>query len=232
MIPESKIRGRSSRGRRSGRRNRPKNSSTAAGRYVSDAWSLAKRTATGLNEIRKLINIEHKFFDLNSNLTSTQAGTVQYLTGIAQGVDLSNRVGDSIKIQTLEFNATCYMGVTTPASCRIIIVRDLENGGAAIAGSDVLANVGGAGAATSLFNYINAEKRFAIIFDELISLDTSNSTQTLHMKMSHGGHIFFRDTTAAVTNGAEGVLYLLVTTDVAATGPTVRSSFRVTYTDD
>lgn len=185
-----------------------------------------------MNSIRKLINVEYKVFDVNSVVTATQAGAVQYLTGLVQGLDLNQRVGDSIKIQSLEFNATIYTGATVPCTCRVIIVRDMENGGAAIAGTDLLNNVGGAGAAVSLYNYINIQKRFHPVFDEIISLDATNSTQTLHFKMAHGGHINFRDATAAVTNGAEGVLYMAVFTDVAATGPIIRSSHRILFTDD
>jgi len=217
------------------RRNRrpPINRGGEVGKFASDAWSLARRTAVGLNEIRKLINVENKFFDLNANLTATQAGAVQYLSGIVQGVDLSQRIGDSIRIQRIIVRGTSYVGVTSPTSLRFIIFRDMENGGAAPAGSDIMANAGGAGAAVSEFNYINSQKRFVIVYDELSTLDAlSNLTSIESYEHSGLGHVNYRDTTAAVTGAAEGSLWAIALTDAGANQPTIRFSCRIIYTDD
>jgi len=186
-----------------------------------------------LNAIRKLINIEEKYLDTNANVTATQAGAVQYLSGLVQGLDQVNRIGDSLRIQRLDFTGVCTVGVATQASIRILIVRDMENQGAAISGADLLSNAGGAGAAVSLYNYINMHERFSIIYDELVTLDPlSNINTPLRFTTTHKGHIRYRDTSAAVTGAAEGSLWFMALTDVAATGPACRFSFRLTFTDD
>jgi len=203
----------------------------AVGAYAADAWSLAKRTAIGLNEIRKFINIETKFLDSNNNDTANQAGTVSYLSGMAQGTDLNNRVGDSIRIQSIWLAGTCSV-VTNNSSLRVLIVKDNENGGAAPAGSDILQNAGGAGAAVAAYNYINKD-RFTIIFDELLVLNTvSPPTDVLKFESSHNFHIKYRGTGATAASAAEGSLWMATFTDLAATQPTLRYTCRITYTDD
>lgn len=203
----------------------------AVATYASDAWSLAKRTAIGLNEIRKFINIETKFVDVNGNDTSAQAGTVTYLNPIAQGTNLSDRIADSIRVQGLWFAAAAAVN-TNNSSLRIIIVKDNENGGAAPAGSDILQNAGGAGAALSAYNYINRD-RFTIVFDELMVLNTvSPPTDCLKYESSLNFHIKFRGTGATAASAAEGSLWLVTLTDLAATQPTLRYTMRVLYTDD
>jgi hypothetical protein len=230
-MPKENLKSRNRRGARRPRKGRATGDSV--GKFTTDALSLAKRALVGINEVRKLINIEEKYFDINANITATQAGAVQYLSGMAQGLDQVNRIGDSIRIQHLSFVGGATVGAATQAFLRILIVRDMENQGAAIAGSDLLANVSGAGAPFSLQNYINAHERFSVIYDELISLDPlSNINDVLRFSTTHKGHIRYRDTTAAVTGAAEGSLWFVALTDVASTGPSCRFSFRVVYTDD
>ncbi len=208
-----------------------RNKGNAVATYANDAWSLAKRTAIGLNEIRKFINIETKFLDSNNNDTANQAGTVSYLSGISQGTDLNNRVGDSIRIQSIWFAGTCAV-VTNNSSLRVIIVKDNENGGAAPVGSDVLQNAGGAGAAVAAYNYINKD-RFTVIYDELLALNTvSPPTDVLKYESSINFHIKYRGTGATAASAAEGSLWMLTFTDLAATQPTLRYTCRITFTDD
>jgi hypothetical protein len=218
-------------GRRGGGRQRQKDPPDPVGAYASDAWSLAKRTAFGLNEIRKLINIETKYFDVTSNSVATQAGTVTPLTLVAQGLDQTDRVGDSLKIQRLELRATSFSGVTVPVALRIVVFRDLENQGVVPAGSDLL-SAAGVGSAVSCYNWINIQKRFSILYDQTVTMDASNQTAVLGYDMPHGGHVRFRGTTGTQAAQAEGSIYLMLLTDAAATQPVTRFHSRVTYTDD
>jgi len=217
--------------RKKARRRGPKPSDDPVGQYASDAWSLAKRTAFGLNEIRKLINIETKYFDVIANSTSTQAGNLNCLSLLAQGLDQTDRVGDSIKLQRIAFRGVVYAGATVPVTCRIIVCRDLENQGALVAGSDLLASAG-VNSGVSPYNWINIQKRFSILFDETVSMDVSNQTAVVGFDAMHGGHVRFRGTTVALASQAEGSLWCGVFTDAAATTPTVRWVSRITYTDD
>jgi len=88
---------RSNNSRRLARTTQNRKTSGAVGEYFEDAWSLAKRTATGLNEIRKLINIEEKNLETLVSATAFDTnGTVYSISTVAQGTDYTQRVGDSI----------------------------------------------------------------------------------------------------------------------------------------
>jgi len=222
---------RNKKNKRSSGRRQPTDE-VAVGRYASDAYSLAKRTAVGLNAIRKLINIETKVFDVNTTWVANQAGTFQCMSLVGQGTDLSNRVGDSIRLQSIEMHAVASVGVTSPASLRLIMFRDLENTGNTPVGTDLVAQAGNAFAASCHYNYINRQARFVPLFDELMVLDATNTSQVYKYRATHNGHIRFRDTTTAVAAQAEGSLWVAIFTDAAATTPTLRTSVRITYTDD
>ena len=200
------------------------------GQYASDAWSLAKRTAYGLNEIRKLINIEQKFVDTTVTNNTSRAGGINYLSGIAQGTDLSNRVGDSIKVQRFSING--YISGAANAVVRILIVRDRENSGSDPVGSDILQNASVAATPFSYVNYINKD-RFTILYDSTYTINTVAIPGTLfEYTVSDLGHIKYRGTTSASASAAEGSLYLATFTDLAATQPTVVFTSRIEYTDD
>ena len=65
----------------------------AVGEYFGDAWSLAKRTASGLNEIRKLINVEEKDLEtVQASAGFDTTGTVYSLSTIAQGTDFNTHL--------------------------------------------------------------------------------------------------------------------------------------------
>jgi hypothetical protein len=213
-------------------RKKPSSTAMAVGQYVDDAGSLARRTASGLNQLRRLINIETKFLDTNSSGTASQSGSVEYLSGIAQGLTSETRVGDSLRIQrfAVKFSVSTTL---TIADVRVIIFRDLQNRGATPTGSDLLSDSGGAGAALSQRNWDNKRTRFSILSDDLISLSSAAvPNANLTYTSTHNGHIYYKGTTAAVTDAAEGSVFMMVLTDQSATAPSYRFSSRIEFTDD
>jgi hypothetical protein len=137
-------------------------------KYAGDAYSLARRTAAGLNQIRKYINIEEKYSDVNTSITPDQSGTgsVVSLTQLAQGTTLNTRVGNSVRIQhfSLIGRVAVSSAVTTFSLVRVIVFRDMEGQGTAPTMSDVLEAVGSSAAPRQPYDYLN-RKRFAIIAD-------------------------------------------------------------------
>jgi hypothetical protein len=198
---------------------------------------LAKRTAVGLNEIRKLINVEHKFVDVNDTSASTRNGTVTLLSPIAQGDNISEREGDSIKVQSLEL----YGGVfrdpasTSNEGVRVLIVRDLQNAGAAPTAADILQAVGTAYAPYQAIDFLNGSdlnKRFTIVYDELTFVDTYHPTQMLSMKTNHDCHVFFRGTGSTVASSGNGTYFLVVVSDAATNSANFYFSSRLRFTDN
>ncbi len=210
------------------------NNPGAVGTYMQDAWSLAKRTAVGLNEIRKLINVEHKYLDAGATSNPSQAGTAAALNLIAQGDSVNQRDGDAVKMQSLDFACLVFAGGAY-ASVRIMIVKDQENAGATIAGSDVLQNAGGGFASITFPNFINSpniQSRFSILLDQVVVVDTYHPLEVVRFKSTHDVHLYYRDTAATVASLASGALFVLLLTDVSANVPTVVWNSRIRFTDN
>lgn len=210
--------------------------SDAVGQYASDAWSLAKRTAVGLNEIRKLINIETKFLDVNqvSTAINTTGGMIP-ISEIAQGLTSANRVGDSIRIQHIEIRGRVNANPAAGNSLtRVMVVRDLDGYGTAPAPSNVLEVTGSVGAPLSPEKY-NQRERFAILYDELVV--TNGTTQGMSsvpftFMSAHSGHILYLGTTAAPASDGKGSLYVVAVSDEATNGTSLAFYSRITFTDD
>jgi hypothetical protein len=205
----------------------------AVGQYASDAWSLAKRTAYGLNEIRKLINIETKV--INQSATSTAVNTtgiIPCLSQVAQGLDYTNRVGDSVKIQRLVFRARLYVNaVATTSIMRVLLVRDLDGYGTAPTTAAVLETVAASGAPLSQYNYLNSD-RFSVLYDTFVTLSTQNPSEVIAVDMPHEGHIKYLGTTAGATSDGKGSIYMVTVSDEASNTPTIAYNCRIYFTDD
>lgn len=216
---------------RKGQRRRQQRSPAgdSVGKYASDAWSLAKRTAYGLNEIRKLINIETKVAEATGTASISTTGAVTSCSLIAQGLDYGNRVGDSIKLQRIEFRVRWTVGTGTGTFCRVLLVRDLDGYGTKPGLTDVLQAV----TVLSPKNYLNAD-RFSILYDELSTLNQSDTVSVSMYDSPHEGHIKYLGTTAADASSGKGSLYLMFLSNEAAgvTAPTVVLHSRIYYTDD
>ncbi len=219
------------RGARKGRGPGSRSKPDAVGQYASDAWSLAKRTAYGLNEIRKLINIETKVLQTSNTGAIDNAGTVSTISSIAQGLDYNNRVGDSIKLQRIEFRFRALMGTTgTKTTLRVMLVRDLDGYGTKPGVSDILESVD----VLSPKKYLNAD-RFSVLVDETLSLSSVSNTNTADsFVLPHEGHIKYLGTTAADASNGKGTLYILWLSNESSgtNSPTVYFYTRLYFTDD
>lgn len=219
--------------RRSGRRG--SSQEQAVGKYFGDAWSLAKRTATGLNEIRKLINVEEKVIQTdNASATFNTTGTVYSLSTVVQGTDYDERVGNSIKLQEIEVNARVFMNTTSGNTVyRVILFRDLDGYGTAPISADLLENGVASTTAPLAFKNFNKRKRFSILFDERGTLSPQGERGVyISIRMSHDGHILYLGSTAAAGSNGKGSLYLLAISDETTNLPSIAFQSRVTFTDD
>jgi len=221
------------------RRSRRRNAGDSVGKFSADAWSLAKRAVNGMNEIRKLINVEQKYIDVSITSNTTQAGTVTYLSPVAQGDNVSNREGDSIKIQSFEISGSVYRATLASATnletVRVMVIRDLQNQGADPIGSDVLELVSNDHVPFSELNFLNASdlnKRFTIVYDELFTLDLYHPVVPFTFKTTHDCHVYFRNSTSNSSGAGNGSYYLLTFTSNAATQASIYAYTRLRFTDN
>lgn len=219
---------RKDRKRRSGRGD---SNQKAVSRFAGDAYSLAARAAKGVKYLSKLINIETKYADYVTTTGITTTPFVMYVSALSQGVDISNRVGDSIRLQGLHyaFGLTASASATLIHWTRILLVRDLENQGALPATLDVISGLSD----VAFPNYINRD-RFNILYDETVFFcpgigpvaDLRKGTIPLN------GHILYRGTTTAATSASKGSLFLIAFSSLASNNPSLDHNVRILYTDD
>ena len=195
---------------------------------------MAKRTAYGLNEIRKLINIEEK--ELVTTVTATainNTGVVSPISRIAQGTDYIQRIGNSIKMQRIEVRCRLFQHASaTQTVVRCSLVRDLDGAGTIPTTADIYESVGAVSAPLTQFDFLN-RKRFSVLYDELITLDIGQgTTQAFTLDMPHEGHVLYLGSTAAAASDGKGSLYLCFLSDEATNTPTFAFSTRIVFTDD
>jgi len=205
----------------------------SVGRFAGDAFSLAKRAVIGLNEVRKLINIETKVLDLDTSFGSTTTTDVYYASGISQGTDIGNRVGDSIKIQSLSFRGHVTIGAAaTSTRYRLILVRDMQNQGSLPTAAQIFETVSAGVTERSPPNYINRD-RFAVLYDEFFCLNPATSyIHPIEADVPLDRHIRFRGTTNGVASAAEGSLFWVSVSSEGVNFPTAAAYLQLTFTDD
>jgi hypothetical protein len=219
---------------RQARPRKNRSSGDSVGKYASDAWSLAQRTASGLNEIRKLINIETKTLDtIKTSTTVNTTGSVLCVSEIAQGLDYNNRVGDSIKIQHFECRVRLYQNTgATETTMRVVCFRDLDGYGTSPTTADFFETVGVVSAPLSPYKWLNRD-RFSVLYDELICFNsTGGQTEEIVFSMPHSGHVKYLGTTAAAASDGKGSVYWAVLSDEATNTPSYALYSRILFTDD
>ncbi len=203
-------------------------------KYAGDAYDLAARTWKGLNEIRKFINIEEKYVDVNSSLNPDQSGGVACLSQLAQGTTMSTRVGNSVRVQkfTIRGRVAVNSTVTTYSTVRVAIIRDMEGQGTAPTAADVFETVGSSAAPRQPFDWLN-RKRFAVLYDLFLTVSPDmGSAREFVYDVELAKHVLYRGTTAAAASDGEGSIYIVALSDEATNTPSVSYTSRMTYTDD
>ncbi len=198
---------------------------------------MAKRTANGLNEIRKLINVEQKFKEASGNPTYDRSGTVVYLSGIDQGDSTITREGNSIKMQhfRLRFFLTHNASNTSGCAHRILIVRDLQNQGATITANDVLETVATSNAPNAFIDFTNGplqNKRFGIVYDREFVTHPYRPILTENFVSNHDCHVYYRGTDSAVTAAGNGSYFLIAVCSDTTNLPSIVYNTRMEFTDN
>jgi len=112
---------------------------------------------------------ELKAVDVSPNTAADTGGAILLLNGIAPGTALNQRVGRQVLMTALKYHLYCNVTAATgiDQSHRLLIVRDKQANGAALAINDVID-----GGSTSQYNLSN-QARFEILMDKRYYLNAS-----------------------------------------------------------
>ncbi len=216
------------------RRNRKRTDTTKAevARFAGDAYDLGRRAIQGVAYLKKLINIETKFYDNTASIAMPVAGTVTHVTTIAQGLTASDRVGQSIKLQavSLKYTVTKHASATTTLY-RVILARDNDLTTVLPTISKLLSTTtaGYAHLSPYTWNAIQGQ-RFGVLYDSSGVLDSNTITTNQTVECRHNGHIKYSG--PATSDAAEGNLFMFVVSNEATNTPTITWVCRTLFTDD
>jgi hypothetical protein len=160
-----------------------------------------------------------------ANYTTTTAGALGLLNGVAQGSDYTNRIGRKIMMKSLLFRlcTTPTPGVTSssPKGCtvRVIVFYDHQTNGAPPAVTDILN-----GATYLQPTNLNNRDRFIILMDKFIACEAylnaasvlntgAPKTHVLKKYIKMSKDVVFQNTSNAVADIASGSLYSLIIAD-------------------
>jgi len=218
-------------------------------RKKKQAYKKKALTKPQVRQVNKMIHsqIEDKYTDDRYPYTSQSYNTgltiPRILTnGIAQGVSVSERIGDRVMIKSLDIRFSIYhnsAGVSDPAnSYRIIIFKWKLNTAVSIPSlGGILQDQPGLGATQnygcdSPYMWVNQKNDdFAILYDKKFSLAPNSPAQNKHIRLTkYLGAINFKPTTV----DGSGHLYIMVASDDAAPFapcPVIGYISRVIYED-
>jgi hypothetical protein len=217
--------------KRNGQTRAPRdNTKNEVSKFAGDAYDLGRRAIAGVAYLKNLINIETKQYDISQLLAPGAGGngTVDLLSQIGQGLDYDNRVGDSIKLQRLEFHFSVSRHPSaTSTRMRLLILRDnLSISLPAV--TDILA-VGCYHLAPFAKLAVDTE-RFGVLVDHSTILDASHLSEVHHVEMAHNGHIKFQSSSG--TSFGHGNIIIYYWSSEVTNLPDLYLFTRMFYTDD
>lgn len=175
------------------------------------------RAGKMVQSVKKLIkrsNAEQHIMNNESDITLAQAGTITYLSTIAEGDNNEHRTGAKITPDELSIRIILNTGATTQ-TCRYIVFQDTQCYGAAPAVGDVLHGA----VVNSQYNVPNMiSKRFRILYDKIFTgVNTDGSSlRAIVIKKRKMNAIQFTGTGLTAASAGRGALFLLRLTNVAA----------------
>lgn len=190
---------------------------------------MAGKALSGVNQLRKLVNVEHKKADFSgsSNIGNSWTNVFHY-TSIPQGDTASTRSGNSFLAKSLSgmyrmsFNASA-----TATTFRIVILMDNQTvaDGGTVSGTDVFATA----ADITLLN-INALGRYTILHDELVTLYPDKPLHVGKVSIPLNKHIRYNGILGSDIN-SNGI-YMLAISNEATNTPNIYQHLRLTFVDN
>lgn len=191
-----------------------------ATKYIAKGAHLAYKLARLSN-----VEMKHHDVDLTVGYTATATGSITDMNNIAQGQSKIQRIGDSIKPQSLTIRGVIeHNGLNTESQVRLILFKVKHPNG-------VLPTVAQLLEVSKVHSPKNYENRFhsKTIWDRTFSVDSSNRLKQFQKTFKLYGHINY---TAGALTEESGAYILLTISDESTNFPVARWYSRMTYTDN
>lgn len=187
--------------------------------------------STVKKEVSKIMNkkVEKKYFDVNNAGSLTNVTAINKLSGVPQGQNDSQRIGDKLSLRNLQYKME-LAGADAYNRIRVTIIRwNRDDNNHVVTSGGVYQALGLS--LHSPFNFDALRKGdFTILYDKVhnLVLNQSNTIKNINKTIKIKSGINFN---AAGTTG-EGHIYSLLTSDSGGVAhPSINEYSRITYTD-
>ncbi len=220
--------------RRRGNYRRKGRSSAGYGYHIDQAAKLAALAFT-VHKLKKLINVEYKLIPrVGATSPSTSTGSVQALTGVAQGDAAASRDGNKIRMFSMNLSGVATMSTAaTSTSVAVAIIQDLSNQGANPAITDVWPTVADFATGTPRTAGSQLSSRFRILYYR-VALLSDNGRQKAqfkkYIKKFPLSHVYYEGANA--TDESRGSIYLFTASSEATNTPVLAIDIESKFIDN
>lgn len=220
------------------RKRRGKNLLGTYNKYVSTASKTAA-LAMSLYKLKRMINVEQKFFDVTSASTAIPdgVGTIIQLTNIPQGDTDETRDGAQVKLMSWSFKAIITVDVLTAVNgntITVMLVEDKQTNQAIYTTATLMASTANQLGVISSLNLDN-KFRFKIHKRWIVQVNTSSGPRRVlkfYKKFGNSTFLRFDASTPAIADLTSRSLSLLVISDATTNEPAISFFNRLRYVDN
>ncbi len=194
-----------------------------------------KQTKVSKTQVRQMIGAlklapELKYIDNPTFVAQTvlTAMTQVHMTAITAGTGVSNRVGQEIFAERLDYRLNFRTATGTTAAIRMMILVDLQPNGALFAQSDLLLAAGDP-AEMTLYEF---RQRFKILHDEYFGVDLYNPQTFRSGSVPLKQKVKYLGTTNNISNLRTGAVFVVLISDSAAADPVCNGNIRMWWRDE
>ncbi len=193
---------------------------------ATQALAIAKRTR---RQLSYALDVKSWRVDATA-FTSATAGAIYLLSGIAQGDDDLQRIGNKIMTKRILFQVHAF-GDILSRMVRVILFVDKAQHGTAPAITDLLE----AASYTALLKSVNVPERFRILMDRTMRLSGSATDYDAYKIMTYKRNIripihYIGDSAASGSMG-KNTLYVAILSQTAGTANKLSYQIKLSYTD-
>ncbi|AUW34330.1 capsid protein [Vehemenivirus recresis] len=194
-----------------------KRGGTPWAKYAGYAGTAVKALSLA-TKVASMVNAEKNHLDFSGSYTPSTTAAIIPFGLMAEGTDVGQRIGRSIKLAGLSIRWLFNGSITATGNqnIRVMFLRDNWGTGNAPAVTDVLV-----GQAIYAFRNVDttAASRFSVLYDKVIIItdtDGDQSSKMLKLNFKLKNHVTYYGTTATQANLGKGAIYAMIFTDTAA----------------
>lgn len=203
-------------------------------KHGMNALDLASKALVVAYGVKKLLNVEFKFFDVTQTETAmSQTPQIVQLTNIPQGDTDVTRDGAQVKLTRLDIKYLIRMNTAASTAIqRIMLIHDKQTNQAIYNASDLLLDT------TSLDNIVTPlnldnKYRFRVLYNKVHTMSVNgNRVNYGHIGLNLDMKIRFDASTPSIADLTSNSLSILLISTEQGNAPTLSFISRVRYLDN